>query len=888
MLFNQTIQLIELTKELERVTVDTLTSTYALGHTYQNAGNWIQGAETNSNTEFTKFDISTDARYYKNIAQGKLDLVQINAYYQETSSDPIYNPTTLIVKLNGEEIYNQLVPAPPSTGGKPENGAIFGSIDLSNKVGTLTVEYYSERGSLPPTWARLVYTIQAIAYIPNEKPRSVTDVINRVLDVGVSCRTLDEKPFYKLDPVYAEMFSKVPAPEYTFTRATLYEVLLEIGTTNNLGAIPKLKWNFESNTASIISFTLTGTDEVYTLPPDATGYLSLEHTTDAESFCGGIESYVENMVNSIDQSQGTVTEPSRYGFQTLRGGENDYFVDDDHAQLNMQFPIYQVNKVEQGAVSADSGNIGDITPYLFENAEYATLSPYVGSFPKSKKYALRYTQGSNVIDCFTVKAEDAKILGIDSQEYAAVEIAKQQKSDLQKTSSIANFAYRVNYTPIVGARVRQYKPYRNSHPRNNILYYNQAANVVESSYYGHNMKYYLARIGNDLYIVTYKFQKWSSLPKIGQLFADKYISQVDILAEQDFIVATLYLTPNFNRLNQNVGINAARRQYEVSERQSVKRDINRSEFILLAHTSQPSEAPSITDRGILLAYYFTFNPTKDTDRSPHNAIVQGFEKSADGGVGSAVQAPILRAVSAMAFGNSLLFKWDFKDNYGAGQKAKAFTSSRKSLRDVPYGNYYGRFYWLSMKYYNYAIDKKKETWANQISEPASVKHGLFDKLPSIDTATANPGATYIDFSSNPIAVDKDSREQINLTLQYHHQAVDESIVMGSELCAKNRMVYTGKPIRWSIVLLPYRLNQLRNIVNLDGAAILRDKADTLGISSYKIGRGTRYIKLTAPTNTTGQTYKSWAIINGETNELFLGDNIELAPGAKAPDIYINF
>ena len=888
MLFNQTIQLIELTKELERVTVDTLTSTYALGHTYQNAGNWIQGVETNSNIEFTKFDISTDARYYKNIAQGKLDLVQINAYYQETSSDPIYNPTTLIVKLNGEEIYNQLVPAPPSTGGKPENGAIFGSIDLSNKVGTLTVEYYSERGSLPPTWARLVYTIQAIAYIPNEKPRSVTDVINRVLDVGVSCRTLDEKPFYKLDPVYAEMFSKVPAPEYTFTRATLYEVLLEIGTTNNLGAIPKLKWNFESNTASIISFTLTGTDEVYTLPPDATGYLSLEHTTDAESFCGGIESYVENMVNSIDQSQGTVTEPSRYGFQTLRGGENDYFVDDDHAQLNMQFPIYQVNKVEQGAVSADSGNIGDITPYLFENAEYATLSPYGGSFPNSKKYALRYTQGSNVIDCFTVKAEDAKILGIDSQEYAAVAIAKQQKSDLQKTSSIANFAYRVNYTPIVGARVRQYKPYRNSHPRNNILYYNQAANVVESSYYGHNMKYYLARIGNDLYIVTYKFQKWSSLPKIGQLFADKYISQVDILAEQDFIVATLYLTPNFNRLNQNVGINAARRQYEVSERQSVKRDINRSEFILLAHTSQPSEAPSITDRGILLAYYFTFTPTKDTDRPPHSAIVQGFEKSADGGVGSAVQAPILRAVSAMAFGNSLLFKWDFKDNYGAGQEARGFESSRKSLRDVPYGNYYGRFYWLSMKYYNYAIDKKKETWANQISLPLPVTRGLFDTLPSIDTATANPGATYIDFSSNPIAVDKDSREQINFTLQYHHQAVDESIVMGSELCAKNRMVYTGKPIRWSIVLLPYRLNQLRNIVNLDGAAILRDKADTLGISSYKIGRGTRYIKLTAPTNTTGQTYKSWAIINGETNELFLGDNIKLAPGAKAPDIYINF
>lgn len=243
-LYNQTVQLIELTKELERIPVDTLTSTYALGHTYQNAGNWIQGGETNSSPDFTKFEISADAHYYKNIVQGKLNLVQINAYYQETSSNPIYNPTTLIVKLNGEEIYNQLVPAPPSIGGKPENGAIFGSIDLPNKVGTLTLEYYSERGAAPLTWARLVYTLQAIADIPNENKRSVTDVINRVLDVGVACRTQNEKPFYKLDPVYAEMFSKIPAPEYTFTRATLYEVLLEIGTTNNLGAIPSIKLHY--------------------------------------------------------------------------------------------------------------------------------------------------------------------------------------------------------------------------------------------------------------------------------------------------------------------------------------------------------------------------------------------------------------------------------------------------------------------------------------------------------------------------------------------------------------------------------------------------------------------------------------------------------------------
>lgn len=884
MLFNQTIQLIELTKELERIPVDTLTSTYALGHTYNGAGNWIKGLSTR-NEKYGKlgsyFRYSEDSNYYKNIVQGSINIIGISAYYDDGSGNLPYEelPVTISVSVNGEQVYKIVVPSDANIEGK-----VVGAVDISNYVGSVEIKYYANRvyGS-DNLWAQVVYTTQAIADIPNEKPRSVTDVINRVLDVGVACRTQNEKPFYKLDPVYAEMFSKIPAPEYTFTRATLYEVLLEIGTTNNLGAIPRLLWDFETNTASIISFTLTGTDEVYALPPDATGYLSLEHTTDAESYCGGIESYVENMVNSVEQGQGTVTEPSRYGFQTMRGGNNDYFADDDHAQINLQFPAYQINKVEQGSVNATSGNIGDITGYMFENAEYATLSPYVGNFPDTKKYALRYTQGSNVVDGFIVRAEDAKILGIDRQGYAAAAIAKQQNADLKSVGAIANFAYRINYTPIVGARVRQYKPYRNSHPRKNLLYYNQAANVVESSYYGHNMKYYLARIGNDLYVVTYKFQKWSSLPKIGQVFADKYISQVDILAEQDFIVATLYLTPNFNRLNQNVGINATRRQYEVSERQSVERDINRSEFIILAHSAQSSEAPSVTNRG-LGTYYGTFRPTSEDD-AIHSAIVQSYEKSENGGIGAAVQAPILRAVASMSFGNSLLFEWNFKDNYGAGQQANYYNSdARKTLRDVPYGNYYGRFYWLKMGYTNSGIDKSLETYANQTS--TADKQGIFDKLPTINPAETNPDYYDIDLWDNPIAVDKDSREQINVTLQLHHQSVEDSIVMGSELCAKNRMIYTGAPLKWTLALLPYRLNQLRNIVNLEGAAILQDKVDNLGIFTRPLL--TRYVKITAPTNTTSQTYKSWAILNGETNELFLGDNIELAPGMKAPDIYINF
>ena len=85
MLFNQTIQLIELTKELERVPVDTLTSTYALGHTYKNAGNYINGLFTREEQfreQGSYFEETNTNTYYKNIVQGKIDIRGLIAYYK--------------------------------------------------------------------------------------------------------------------------------------------------------------------------------------------------------------------------------------------------------------------------------------------------------------------------------------------------------------------------------------------------------------------------------------------------------------------------------------------------------------------------------------------------------------------------------------------------------------------------------------------------------------------------------------------------------------------------------------------------------------------------------------------------------------------------------------
>lgn len=60
--------------------------------------------------------------------------------------------------------------------------------------------------------------------------RSITDVINRVLDLAEPHMVGDTRyPRYKLDPKQAEEFSKIEAPEFAFTKHTLREILDQIG-----------------------------------------------------------------------------------------------------------------------------------------------------------------------------------------------------------------------------------------------------------------------------------------------------------------------------------------------------------------------------------------------------------------------------------------------------------------------------------------------------------------------------------------------------------------------------------------------------------------------------------------------------------------------------------
>ncbi len=881
-LYRQKINFVELTKLLERDTCDTLTFTYGMGHDFvagavrvqptilaeyqRNGGQWTPYADA-GNSPLT-FDASLGYGYISpEKAGGTLFLARIQIY---RDVGLIRNNARTFVSLEyknnatGEETTQSL--------GYIDGSEITVPTQLNlSEIGEYRVKYeaiYIDPAELTlANRLTITYPISTVTNVEKKQIPSITDVVNRILNVGL-VRREGEFPKYKLDPVFAEKYANVEAPEFFITRCTLREALLQVG--GYIHAEPRLLWDDETDEPDIITFDELGGDEEYTLPSYIPGAITYDCETNPNEYCGQLDSYVDNLVNTIHPQEGSIVSPSADTFITPRTESVGLAITDNTVEIRTELPIYRVTKLEMGYVKKSDGTtvvVGDITPYLFEKAEYDTLTGYDGEYPYAKKFAFCYSQGDNKITGLGLKAETATDLGVALQNFAAYNIAEKQLGVDIATFGIANMAFRVTYIPLMSARVKQRKAYRDR-PLDNTLFFNQGANTVEASYYGESMKGNLMKIGNELEARTYRFRKLEDLPKTGQIFRGKYVSQVDIEFERHFIKATIY-TSTYNRLSQYVGIKSNFRLYDVSEKQSVDRYVNYSENVIIGD-AEPQGDTTITADGIT-AFAHTF--TGGEDKPVYNAIAQ--LKRSDG---TDIQYPTLHSALSVAMGNSLLFAWQFEDNFSAGSQATYLAPAKKIQKYAPYGNEYGEGYYLAFT----LLQELGITPTLADQESTSNRQSFCDRLPIVPDSLFKIGV--FDFKTKPLIVDKDSREALHIATQIHFVANRPDIVFGSLLGHNNPLVSgTQDGTTRQLVLLPRRINALNDIVNMQGAFIVSSN----GVSDYITVSG-RAINIGAVANPTTETFKAWAIIDSVTKRLYIGENMELPPNGQSKPIYFNF
>lgn len=875
-LYDHTIELIELTKLLEREVCDTMTVTNSL---YRDYAVGVNPAPVSTTPGGITYKGNFVTPYLPN-AQVSLppfsqvfndpSATAVNYYQLPDDDDSITTVTT----PSGSLIYSE----------KSSSG---GTVTLT-ETGTYKIKYamtYRVESGIPPTSNVLTYSgtisIGVIKNAEASEPWTITDVVNRILSAGVTRRVGIDTQKYVFDETQAASYANVKAPEFFFTRGTLWDALSTAG--GFIHAIPRLVDQNREDGRLTVRFDELNSDEEYDMSnlPSVRYY---DEQISGEEYCEEIDSPAQNLLNTTDRATGAVTEPSNGGWRAVNCPESDVTIDADTMTFPADQPFYQVTGLE--VKWGQDGEVLDAFPYLYEAAEYRVLSSYSGDvYPYSKGWALCYTQGGKEITGLNFTLTQPDGTGTLKNKYAIVNILEALGVDIGNDSDFANnLFYRITYIPQSELRVTQKKPYL-THVGKGALIYNQGGNTIESEYFGQKMKGAIARIGNVIRRRTFICNKFVKVPKIGQTYSPdgvpEKISNVDCSYEKLYIKVTVTSVPNFNRLAEYTGVNSNYRLYDISEKQSVDRFVHYEESCVLSNSALDTGTPMIIggDNGGLTAYMSMFTTAAETD-NPYKVTAALFNSRAgrteeDAATG-VENNPITLACASFGFGTSLVFYANTQDNYGAGRQSSddywQSSSKKRTSKQVQYSDGLGNLSTMDV------------TFGTSFTASDSLP---FD-YPQGDENSLIASQRLLNSASNPFFISKDSREAIHFSYQLHHQADTFDIVIGNGLSKFNSFVSAKRKALRFIWLTQRPLD----LINPKISAYYQDPnfpTVTADADSSK-----RRFSIGAMTNPTGRTVYGWAIVAigeiGGIDDIVVGQNYPsgLENGATTKPLYFNF
>ena len=826
------ISLIEQTKWLERFTGIVKTNTTSLYKDLENSVQYIpimiKNVAGNIETPFVWGDEEKTTRV--------LDYSNHNAYYYVTPQ------TRRILALPG---FDMLMEDLTGTGGWGESNSGFIKCEVSyndeviltktsatgssqfaigDKKGKYEIRYYFNMDS------QQYYLSIVFGAIDSQKPivYTINAVINNLLST-FECLYADETPRFTLNEEQSVEFDKIEAPDFSLN-GTLWECLSQIG--NFLHAIPRLQNN-------VLYFDKLGTSKE--TPIDLSNYCSNSMRFDIEQFASAIDSTVDNIVNVDEKAQGSITTPFNKGFKTVRCENGIVQLTTDNILIETSEPIEEIVSVECGYISGDR-YVGDITPYIFESAEYDALSAVGGQYPTSRAFALKYTQGQKNITGLSFKIPNA-ISEVFSRPAIINIIAR--KLEVKPTTlaleNMFNLQFRVKYIPVISARMKQNKSNIEDIVHVSNLDFNQSANKINSFAYGENMKGVIAKLGNPEFSKVYMSNNLNEIPQVGDLFNDDYyISIVKTEFYKEFFKCEIALSKNFNRLNEYVGINSQKRFYEISEKQSVDRFIVFEDFCVIGEPFTSDNKSLINSEGIKKFAMQFKNPTESTNIdivkcTGHSDLQHKLES-------------VILPVNSVGIGNSVLFNFHYDDNYSAG-KIRTIRDDSELQYQVRYTDTFGRVDNLEI---DFGVGNALAT-----NYTSAISQG--NKLPK---PTDGIMTTYFSTKDNKIVIRKDNRENIHFTYQLNFITTDKSFILGSGLTRKSVFV-TSETSKYKLYTLPIKLNKFERFVDLTNATLISDN-----LKDY-LAETENGIILSGLTTT--ESCKSWVIVD-ENNELVIGQN----------------
>lgn len=855
-IFKFAVKTVEATKLLELVQCDTMTFTNYLGRNYD-------GEELISIVPEEKGQAMSFLTYIKDVIKSPMKMGR--TYKLPFAKQVIKN--SISISWNSYEIY---VERPDKVKEKvfwSENTTKDGWIDSGNRdytfdmEGTYNIYYvvYVWSAGTGEISAEFKYPIEIYAKITERVDLKIPKVLHRILRAGETRRDGIERQRFVVDKKLEEKFANTRSPEFHITRATMWEALKMVA--GHVHCIPRLNWDESTNSFRIITFDeLGGMEECNLKAMHNNKPIAWDVRKSLDSYCGEINTYVDNLVNTKDEAMGCIVEPYEGGWKSARAKQGELIVKEDTVIFNMIRPNMRVSKLEIKYGDKEA----DITKYLYEAAEYETLSNFNGSYPRTTAYALKVEQGGKEISELDHSSKSLDLTGVYEifEKKAICNILDVENFDNPLSIKLKDLQYRITYSPISSARIVQDKPYLedcNGYSRN----YNVAGNTIESEYLGEHLKGAIARIGNDIEYRTYMFERGKNVPKPGQILDGKYIMKVTTqMSTVLFIKCTLVLCGDYNQKHEYVAIDSSIRYYDVSEKQSVERHVNYRERVVIGDETAKSEnVPMITSAAIEL-YSKVFD-----GNLIDNQISWAWFK------GKNAKAILLPCLS-QAEGNSMIFNFACNDNYGAGYAiTKSINENIAVQSNVPYGDIFGEFETLDLILGN-------KVGMDNISEEE--RKTLPDELPEWKSTTKPEGL--FTTGENPLIISKDSREQLNFTYQLNSVVNRKSIILGSELNRSNPLITDTKQRTIACYWLPKKINKFATVIDVSNGTIVQCSPVT--------DADNRRFYLPSVQNLSGFDAESicWVdVTDGVHNaKLIIGENRQVKSGENSSPIWFTF
>lgn len=948
MMFKVTVKTIEATKLLELVQCDTLTFTnylinrdlipqsmYAMGTTYYPTPTAADvGLKYNVIKTPFRVGSSCELPYANQVFKLKngVSYSAYRIYVQKPSS------------VNKEKIFESVHITDWSDWDDSGNRIV--SFD---EEGTYSVYYEIDQEK--NLWGnRLIYTtgrkfeISVFDELPDHTKLTIARILERILYAGETRREdIDEQRFELANSIYEKYKDRI-SPEFSLTRSTMWEALKT--PAGHVHCVPRLNWDENSNAYRIITFDELGRMEECKLKAMHNNTpIAWDIRKSLDSYCGEINSYVDNLVNTRDDIVGTITEPYDGGWKSVRAKDGEFIIIDDSAAFIMSRPNMRISKLEIKYGDKEA----DITKYLFEEAEYRTLSTFEGTFPYSTGYALKFEQGgSEITELAHISKSEMEIIpdiGDIFKTEAIINIGKAEGLDIA-SGDFRNILYRVTYSPISSARIVEEKPYIedcNGYSRN----YNIAGNMIESEYLGEHLKGAIARLGNDIEYRTYMFERGKDVPKPGTILDGKYIMKVTTqMSSVRFIKATLMLSSNYNQKNEYVAIDSNVRYYDVSEKQSVERHVNYKEKVVIGDKVNSNDVLTTTIdysifcgvaqteiSGGVSAYYgttsFDFFDGEIVSAVPsnaqHNVTISGstiritassrlikrtvegslaikYHKLLNSPMASPAAVELFAKIFSGGVANSRIswawFRGDSANRIFLPCLSQACGNSLV-FNFACQDNYAAG--WNIVKEGGGEIIKRIQTQVSYADafgefEKLEIRMGNSDGLPNekaveemarelpLWTAQTTPEGLLFT-GSNPLIISKDSREKLNFTYQLNCVANRRDIIIGSALCRQNPLVANVKDRYIECFFLPDKINKFATTIDVTNGYA------AWGSLTFDNVDGRRFC-LSSGINLSAFEAKSVAWVDasdGSSNaKLLIGENIDIPITQKSKDIWFSF